>query len=229
MSSSKTKLVYLAPLAEGVDHQEFRDRWRGHGELAMSLPQWRHVDRYELDPAVIEPDRAGTSLTPGYGGIGMLWIGDMPAFTAALAEGAGAVLYRDELRVFGGLLGDNLQPTREEVVYDAAEPRLKLVVALWRAPSLNRDEFSRRWSADFAGRTDAQSRAGACRCVLNHTESPEPDCVDGFLELGFETDGDLKTYLDDPRAMELGAFVDPARSVVVPVDVNTVFDAGSDS
>jgi hypothetical protein len=230
MTAARTKLVYLAPLERGVDHQTFRDRWRGHGELAMSLPQWRYVDRYELDPAVIAADGGGASLTAGYGGIGMLWIGDMPEFTAALDDGAGALLYRDELRVFGGLLGDNLRPTREEVVFDAAEPRFKLVVALWRVPSLSRDEFSQRWSAEFARVTEpARSQGRACRCVLNHTESDDPDCIDGFLELGFETHRELKGHLGDPQATEYGEIADPVRSVVVPVSVNTVFDGSPGS
>jgi hypothetical protein len=225
MSTDRTKLVYLAPLEAGIDHPTFRERWRGHGELAMSLPQWEYVDRYELNPTLLDDGAEGARSTAGFGGIGILWIGDMPKFSAALEAGAGAILYKDELRVFGGLLGDNLQSTREEVVFDTGEPAFKLVVALWRASGMSRDEFSRLWSASSAPSSEDESNGRACRVVLNHTLNDDPEVVDGFLELGFETRANLLAHLRDPAAVESGEFVDQARSVAVAVSVNTVFKA----
>jgi uncharacterized membrane protein len=175
---------------------------------------------------LLDDGAEGARSTAGYGGIGILWIRDMPAFTAALDEGAGATLYKDELRVFGGLLGDNLQSTREEEVSDASEPTFKLVVALWRAPGLDRDEFSRLWSASAAPDSkDDRGNVRACRVVLNHTLSDDPEVIDGFLELGFETRANLLAHLRDPGAREIGEFVDQARSVAVAVSVNSVFEA----
>lgn len=49
--AAEAKLIYFAERHPRFDAEAFRDRWRRHGRLGMSLPRWRNVARYaQYDP-----------------------------------------------------------------------------------------------------------------------------------------------------------------------------------
>jgi hypothetical protein len=211
------KIVYLAPRPAGVTAAMFRDRWRAFGELAMSLPIWRHVLRYDQCDPVLPP--VGRGYATGHGGVGMIWFRS-DADLATMADMPELERMREaEVDLFGQLNSDELM-TREQLLFERTPPGVEVIAFLHRDPTLDRAEFvhaHRELAAMLADDPDC------CRCVHNVVEM-SPDGPDVVVELGIDPDArvedvDLDRLLDGTRAL-----VDSPRTTLALVARTTIFD-----
>ena len=236
----QVKVMYFGPLPGGRSHTAFRSRWRQHGRLAMGLPMWRHMARYEqhdvltageeqLSAAQLEGSR-----TDAYGGVGMIWFRDADALASASADPDVAVMCTDEIATFGRELGVSLVPTTEHVVYDRGAGSITLIAVIWRQPSVTREEFSEQWLAMGELFAAAPELAGhVCRYVQNHA-LVGADGADGFVELGFQSAEELAAFMAEPRLTTWltpieSEFVDYARIEIVVARRTVLYEETDDA
>jgi hypothetical protein len=212
------KIVYLAPRPAGVDAATFRDRWRAFGALAMSLPIWRHVWRYDQCDAVA---MAGDGRwRTGHGGVGMIWFRS-DADLAAMGEMPELEQMREaEVELFGRLNSDELL-TRERVVFERTRPDVEVVAFLHRDQVRDRATFVAAHRSFAAALADDPT---CCRSVENVVEG-SPDGPDVVVELGIDPgapieDVDLDRLLGGAGA---GALVDRSRTTLALVARTTIF------
>jgi hypothetical protein len=207
------RIMYHAPLVAGRTHAAFRERWTQHGELAMGLPMWRHMTRYQQFDALSRPGHnvpaefeQAQLATAHFGGVGSAWIRDLQGWTAVRNDPDGAVLRRDEVETFGRELGPSLVSCRPEtVIAPTAEATVFLFGTVFRQPSLVRAEFAKLWRDH--GRLFAADKAVARHIghyVQNHA-LPEGEGADGFVELGFTSLESLAAFVTEPALEALAA------------------------
>jgi hypothetical protein len=202
------KVMYFGPRPAGRSHAAFRDRWREHGRLAMGLPMWRHMTRYEQFDVLCEGEEgltadhlAGTD-TDAFGGVGMIWFRDAHALASASADPDVAVMCADEVKTFGAELGTRLVPTVENFVVDRGPGAITMLGTVWRRPELTREQFSEQWRALGAKFGEQPELAGhVSRYVQNHAVDGAGGC-DGLVQLEFESVADIGAFMAEPLLTE---------------------------
>jgi EthD domain len=230
--STAVKVIYFAPKPKGTSTAEFRRRWRQHGELAMSLPNFRHMTRYEQRDALTAAELDAEVLPPGgaeLGGVGQIWIRDDEAAAAVFADPDVALLEKDEEETFGRRLGSRLMPTRERVVVDKGTELLSIVAQLHRREGVSREQFARAWD-EVADRIAASPDVThhLARYVLNQV-MPASEEADGVVEVGFASAQDAVAFRTDSGLRQLltpfeAEFQDPARMVAVLTSTTVLYD-----
>ncbi|MDX6410421.1 MAG: hypothetical protein QOE13_3492 [Gaiellaceae bacterium] len=197
--------MYAAPMADGGTHQRFRERWQQHGALAMGLPMWTHMTRYQQFDALTPeeqglPDELGAMLaTSRYGGVGAIWFESAEELAAVMADPDVQVMVADEIETFGRALAESLVPcTPETVIAPREEAAVVLLGQVWRRPELERSEFAERWR-DHGRRfaADGDVTRHLSYYVQNHALS-DIDGADGFVEIGFPSTAALAAFLVEP-------------------------------
>jgi hypothetical protein len=197
------KLLYFAERHSAFDRAQFRDRWRQHAVLGMSLPRWRNIERYAQCDAIGAPRAALPALDCD--GVAMVWYRSEAARQAHVSDGAAPIMKRDELETFARPVARCAVLTDEVVFRQGAMARGKLFLAVKRAPLLDRMEFRDRWSGALGTRMADMVRwkdpdAGY---VQNHARDRSPerepmsfdvDCVD---EISSDDAGSLLDVIRD--------------------------------
>jgi hypothetical protein len=193
MSAGPIKLMYYAPLPAGRSRQEFRERWAQHGALAMSLPLWRHMVRYQQFDALAADAHGrgspsdGAPATATFGGVGAVWVRDATALAAVAADPDNDLMRTDEVEAFGRPLGQDVVPCRPHNVVGSTAATVAVTVfgQVWRQPAYTREEFAARWLAH--GEVIART-TGVVRHIASYVQNhalPESSGPDGFFEIGF--------------------------------------------
>lgn len=228
------KVIYFAPRPEGRSRADFRDRWRRHGALGMSLPLWRHMLRYEhrdarsaAEVGVELPALAATA-EDEYGGVGQIWIRDDEALATIWADPDVRRMEVDEEETFGRQLGALQLPTREQVVFDRAPTAFSFMAVIHRADGVDREAFSAGWEASGAQLAAADMSAHLSRYVQNRV-LPESDAADGVVELGFTSPEAAAAFFGDPGLAEWlipkeAEFIDHGRMVSLLTTETVLFD-----
>src|SRR6202012_6038657 len=133
-ADQRVKVVYLAPRPAQLTADQFRTRWKAFGELAMSLPLWRHVAGYaQCDP--VAPTEAGIDqrsaarhgLQSDAGGVGLIWfhsgadlqlVGSAPGIERMRAA---------ELELFGAANEEAELVTAEHLMFERGRPTIELI------------------------------------------------------------------------------------------------------
>jgi EthD domain len=226
------KVIYFAPKPKETSTAAFRRRWREHGELAMSLPNFQHMTRYEQRDALTAEELDAEVLPPGgaeLGGVGQIWIRDDEAAAAVFADPDVALLEKDEEETFGQRLGSRLMPTRERVVLDKGTAELSIVAQMQRRYGVSRERFAEAWNevADRIAASPEVSRHLA-RYVVNQV-MPSSEEADGVVEVGFASAPDAVAFRTDSGLRQLLApfeaeFQDAARMVAVLTSTTVLYD-----
>lgn len=214
------QVVYFGPRPGGRALSDFRRRWRTHGRLAMGLPYWRFMARYEqldvLDPADVGIVDATTcaataSGSTAFGGVGIIWFHDLATLSAAGADPGNDVMRVDELATFGAHLDDRLVPTterrllRSKASHDSASAAVDLVLKCGRGvePSCMRlavgvEGFVRQLQASPEVRQYVQS-------VIWYQPIDDVESCAGYLRIGFADEADAASFAVDSTTASLWA------------------------
>ena len=220
------KIVYQAARPAGVSLPEFRDRWRAFGELAMSLPLWANIARYDQCDPIPELGDAHRIQIDDIGGVGMIWFRS-PEHMSRLSTSTDLQIMRDaEIEVFGKLNEGELL-TAETRVSESDRTQVELIAFLRRSSKLSAEQFQSLISPQQRGRMSSRD---SCITREIHDRVIEPDGgPEMVVELGFSDINDLADALDRSGGLEevLGiddGLLDRPRCAVTAVRRNVLFD-----
>src|ERR1700744_6423146 len=138
-NSLDLKNIYMARRNPAFARGQFAERWRRHGQLAMSLPFWRfasgyqHCDVLEEQPRETDPLLAG-AWADGYDGIGLVYFPGFDDIEGMTADPAFPTLLADEWGAFVEPVANFSMLTREEVLKDRSGAAVKYFAFLRRSP-----------------------------------------------------------------------------------------------
>jgi len=120
----RPKVIYLARRNKELSAEAFVERWKKHGQLAMSLPVWRNMWRYiHCDPIKVGQTSAR------WDGVGLVWYRSWEALASIAAETSlRQPLLDDELLTFSDHVRNTAILTEETVVRDGPETDHKMMV-----------------------------------------------------------------------------------------------------
>jgi hypothetical protein len=226
------KIMYFAPRPEGRSLEDFRARWRRHGDLGMSQPLWKHMYRYaQLD--ALAPEESGVAgggtAEAEVGGIGEIWVRSDEELAEVFADPSAAAMPPDEVKTFGRELGSLLLPTREHVLIEDGPVALLLVGLIHRPATFPKDRFSERWLESGQHFVGLQELSGhVSRYVQNHVLPPSVE-ADGVVQLGFPSADAANAFLAEPKLAEEmvpyeADFVDHSRLTTLVTRENVLYD-----
>jgi hypothetical protein len=195
------KLLYFAERHPHFSPAEFKERWRRHGALGMSLPRWRNILRYaQCDPVVCP--LAG--LAPlECDGVAMVWYRSEATRQAHVADRSGSVTKADESETFARPVARFALLTDEIVFLSGEAGRLKLFMAVHRTAALSRAEFHDLWSGVFGPRLAAA--IGMTDPHGGYIQNHARPAAEGAT--GFEAD-----CIDEISVKDPAAFLDRLRA-----------------
>lgn len=199
MGPIKPKRLYLARRKPTLTREQFRDRWRVHGRLAMSFmarQNWENVTAYiHFDPVREASGIAGAS--DDYDAIGWIRFKDVEARRrhAGFAE-ARAVLEPDEDEFFSERVNKTGMVTWEIVLRDGPSSGITKFTFLKRKSGLSPAGFDEHWKNQHAPLL-LQAAPAMHRYVQNYPLPPENGHAwgmgcDGVEESWFASLDDLK-------------------------------------
>jgi hypothetical protein len=168
-----SKQIYLATRIPQMSREQFRSRWRGHFELASSLPRWVNIRRYAQCDTIVDLPSA-SPISREYDGVGLHWyksaeargrhIGDLPSQR---------VMEADEDEIFSERVYNFAVPVGESVLVEGPASPIKLFIFLERKSSVGLQDFLRYYETDHARDLMAGSRPFD-RLVMNRDLATEP-------------------------------------------------------
>jgi hypothetical protein len=163
----ESKTIYLAPRHPIFDRDVFIRRWRGHGELAMSLPLWRHASRYSQCDVIprLESDLGLPQTSEDHWGLGIVWLRSVDALRAMTTDSTFETLYQDEMEAFGEYVENFTLLATEAILRDAGSIQFKLTTFFSLAAETDPDRVwldVERWALEAT-----ESWPGLERIVLN--------------------------------------------------------------
>lgn len=190
------KMLCQVPRKQGMGEGEFYPRYlHGHGDLvrthARAMGFLRYVQAHRIAAPDIGSFGAGRAWRCPLDGQSELWWESWESMERALAspegEQASALLEVDE-QVFTDTANVSGFIAQEEVVLDASarsppglDGAVKMVIDIWKHPSLSAAEFSARWRGEHADLVRRLATAlGISKCVQNHRD---PDAKFDFADL----------------------------------------------
>jgi hypothetical protein len=247
--SQELKSMYLARRNANLSRGAFPERWRRHGELAMSLPFWSHACGYFHNDVLAEPPGgADTQLpeawTDDYDGIGQVFLPSAAAMDALINARDFPVLLADEWGAFNEPVANFSILTTEETFKDRCGTAIKFFQFLRPAAGVDPVTFRRRWDEHVAlVMRSAELARLIVKYVHNHpVPNTAPDdeqrtvreridqglgWIGGVAELGFASSSDMETYLGHPDRSgirsDLEGFVDLERSLIVATNEVTMY------
>lgn len=186
-ATGRPKLIYFAERRTGFDRDGFRERWRQHARLGMSMERWSNVHRYAHCDSV---EATGTGLPVAWcDGVAMVWYRSEEARLNHLSDRTAAtVLKRDERETFARPVRDVSVLTGEHVFRPCDSAPMKLFLRVWAHPDRPRRDFRDWWLRAFGPRflMRLDENEQGCGYVQNHArasasaDDPPPlcDCVD---------------------------------------------------
>lgn len=240
--------MYLARRNPDLARGSFPERWRRHGELAMSLPFWRHASGYFHNDVLEDPPSGVDSHTPepwssDYDGVGVVFLPSAADMESLITHQDFPVLLADEWGAFNEPVANFSVLTTEEVHKERRGTAIKFFAFLRAAAGVDRADFTARWRAHvgLVMRSEDLSRL-VLRYAHNHpvpleaageSEMSVRDRIDqgiadvgGIVEVGFASRADMEAYLQHPdRAAiraDLERFVDLERSIFVATNEVTM-------
>jgi EthD domain len=241
--------MYLARRNERLSRGEFPERWRRHGELAMSLPFWEHACGYLHNDVLADPpgtaDSQLTELwTDEYDGIGQVFLPSAADMDALINARDFPVLLADEWGAFNEPVANFSILTTEESFKARRGTAMKFFQFLRPADGVDPETFRARWDAhvSLVMRSPELARL-VIRYVHNHpvpmagpdeshhTVSERIDLglgwIGGVSELGFASRTDMEAYLSHPDRSQIRAsleqFVDLPGSLIVATNEVTMY------
>jgi hypothetical protein len=242
------KNIYLARRNPALAQEAFAERWRRHGELAMSLPFWRHMTGYlqcdALPHAATQADAyTAAAWSRVHDGVGVVYMSDARALEHVLAHPDHSLLMADELATFAEPVGNFSILATEELHKGRPGTAAKLFAFLCPRAHIDRGEFDRRWSGHVGSVMRSASLAGLVlryshNHPIAHEAAGESDAnvhtridqglveVLGVAELGFASLADLDAYVRHPDRGavidDLAEFVDLERSLLLATNEVTM-------
>lgn len=125
------KQFYVARRNASLSPEEFRAQWRAHGDLAMGSPLWSNIFRYTQGDRVAVPEEVAgrlIGLDSDSDGVATIWFRDLDAMMAIPADPDHPVLLRDEARIFADMVADVSIFTEEQILHEAGQAAVKVVV-----------------------------------------------------------------------------------------------------
>jgi len=225
------KQFYIAQRHPSMSRAEFQENWRGHGELAMSVPLWSNIFRYTQGDAIDLPADVAQrlpDLDPSSDGVSTIWFRSFEAVLNIPADPDHPILLRDEARIFATMVADISVFTEEDVVHDAGAVAVKIVTFLARDPAQSPQEFERAWrdhARAIADIGEVWQHVSAHRVnvavQLPGDGAGEPSQLagyDGVSEIGFASVDAMAAAVREPRFEEvvdgMSAFTGGRRTLV---------------
>jgi hypothetical protein len=187
LASDHPKLIYFVERRAEMDADAFRDRWREHAHLGMSMPRWRNIQRYaHCDAIAFADSRLPIAWCDG---VGIIWYRDETRRLNHVTDNSAVpVMKQDEREAFARPVREVALLADEFILLPCTDSRSKLFLRLWRQPTIERAKFRTWWLAE-AGPELAQRLATIDSIrgyVQNHArlveaENAPPslcDCVD---------------------------------------------------
>ncbi|HEX3804333.1 MAG TPA: EthD domain-containing protein [Solirubrobacteraceae bacterium] len=204
------KVIYLAERNPALPREAWNARWREHGELARSLPIWRHIWRYEQNRTIAVPDNIAACV-PGacgdaYGGVGETWYRSTRARQAMRNEPSLAEIQPDEVETFGRAVAEFAVLTSEQVRYEASDTGVKFVIFIFEAKEPQK-QFWSSWRAFIASPPLVPLMQAASAYIEGPAINPSPsaspsregsDKCAGVIEIGFRDRASLAEATSRP-------------------------------
>jgi hypothetical protein len=247
--SSELKSLYLARRNPALARSAFPERWRRHGELAMSLPFWRHACGYFHNDVLDDPPRdadtqLGDAWSTDYDGVGEVLMPSAADMEGLITHPDFPVLLADEWGAFNEPVANFSILTTEELHKDRTGTAIKLFAFLRPAAGVDRETFAERWRAHVAlvMRSEELARliikyahnhpvpldaAGDAEATVRERIDLGLADVSGVTELGFASRADMVAYLGHPARegirKDMQEFVDLARTIIVATNEVTMY------
>jgi hypothetical protein len=236
--------VYLAKRNPGLERGQFAERWRRHGELALSLPFMDPCTGYFHNDVSADPPKGADAHTADlwstdYDGVGIVMFAgneDLesllthPTFPILLADEYGA--FNEQVEHFTVLCHERLHKSRLGTAH-------KMILFLRAREGVDAETFAARW-LQHVGLVMSSTELG--NLVLRYTHctpmTPGDDpaiaerldiglgWVAGVASVGFASREDMERYLGHPdRAAiraDLEEFADLSGSVMVATNEVTM-------
>ena len=246
--SEAIKAVYLARRNPLLERSAFPERWRRHGELALSLafmdPCIGYFHNDVLDDAPLATDPHTRELwAQDYDGVGVVMFAGAADLEALLTHVDFPTLLADEWGAFNEPVANFTVLTHERVLKRRIGTAIKFFSFLRAREGIDATQFAERWDAHVA---TVMSSPELARLVIRYShntpmsleETGESDPhireridiglgdVVGIAEMGFASAADMAAYLGHPaRAAvraDLEGFADLGRSVMVATNEVTM-------
>jgi hypothetical protein len=137
------KLIYFAERHPSLDPAAFRERWRAHGQLGMSLPRWRNVARYTQCDTI--PDLSVAPRLVPCDGVATVVFTSEHARLSHVSDPDRQITRRDESETFARPVREFAVLTEESEFLAHNDDRIKLFAVITRPPSVLRSEFKDAW------------------------------------------------------------------------------------
>jgi EthD domain-containing protein len=242
------KAVYLARRNPRFERGAFPERWRRHGELALSLAFMDPCIGYFHNDVLADPPRdddvhTGTLWSADYDGVGVVMFANSIDLEALLTHPDFPILLADEWGAFNEPVANFTVLTHERLHKARIGTAIKFFAFLRAREGIDREAFAERWLAHVALVMSSPElahlilRYAHCEPMsVGETGESDPSIreridiglgdVAGIAEVGFASRSDMEAYLRHPDReavrRDLEAFADLDRSVMVATNEVTL-------
>jgi hypothetical protein len=247
--TAQLKSIYLARRNPLLSRAAFTERWRRHGELAMSLPFWRHHGSYYHNDVLDDPPRRidtqfGDLWSVDYDGVGVAYLPSAGEMESLIKHPSFPVLLADEWGAFSELVEHFSLVTVEELHKNRLGTAIKMFAFLRARSGVAPNLFADRWRAHASLVLRAEPLTTLIIKYAHNLPAPmaltgEGDQnvreridlgltdVAGITELGFASRSDMETYLAHPARdglrEDLEQFADLDRTIIVATNEVTMY------
>ena len=182
--SNHPKLIYFAEKNQKFDYLDFKEKWRDHAKLGMSMPRWKNIYKYShCDPIFLNKRFMNCD------GVGIVWYRSEVSRRKHLADNVSrSFLKEDEKLTFARPVKEFSMLADEYIFNSIKLKKYKLFIKVWKSQRLNYKDFKTKWLNDSSAQIieNLNYKANQIGYIQNHFTSHDKtelnqtlcDCID---------------------------------------------------